>query len=67
MLSVIDTPIKFPDNISDDERHILLMYRRLSQQNKDAIKSYLEFLSKKDNGRQSVALVAENQKPYNTK
>ena len=29
--------------------------------------SYLEFLSKKDNGRQSVALVAENQKPYNTK
>lgn len=67
MLSVIDTPIKFPDNISDDERHILLMYRRLSQQNKDAFKSYLEFLSKKDNGRQSVALVAENQKDYNKK
>lgn len=65
MLSSPHSPSPIP--FTNDEIHVILMYRRLPQQEKSAIKSYLEFLIKKDNGCQSVGLVAENQKSYNKK
>nr|DAY68522.1 MAG TPA: helix-turn-helix domain protein [Caudoviricetes sp.] len=67
MLSANNRSSTAVNSFTDDEIHVILMYRRLPQQKKAAIKSYLEFLIKKDDGCQSVALVAENPKDYNKK